>query len=148
MTQRHPIQNDSVMFITTVTRDRIPYFLDDALAREAVECLYRVQSLRPFFLHGFVIMPDHCHFLIRVRKPEKISSIMKSYKAGVTYAIGNGKLWQPRFHILIPDKPWHALRYIHHNPIDAGLVEDPKEYRWSSASRKWDVTPLHDSLVT
>jgi len=103
--------------VTTVTRDRTRFFESDVYAREAIECLYRVQSIRPFFLYGFVILPDHCHFLIRVPSPEKVSSIMKSYKEGVTYAIGIGKLWQPRFHILIPEKPWNTLRYIHQNPF-------------------------------
>lgn len=145
MTQRHPIQNDGVMLVTAVTRDRTPFFADPPVAREAVEALYRTQHLHAFFLFGFVIMPDHCHLLINVPPPETVSMVMKSYKSSVTFSAGLGPMWQQRFHILLPAKPWKALEYIHMNPVRAGLADHMQDFPWSSASGKWDVTVM-DSL--
>lgn len=130
------------MLVTTVTANRRQIFREAALAHEAIGCLYRVQQLHPFFLHGFVIMPDHCHFLLFVPHPEKISNVMSAYKSGLTFDIGKGPLWQKRFHIRCVDDPLEALKYIHHNPIRAGLAEVPEEYPWSSACGRWDITPL------
>ena len=48
ITQRHPIQNDVIMFITTNIYGGEPIFENDAYAREAIEELYRVRNMRPF----------------------------------------------------------------------------------------------------
>lgn len=142
MAQRHPIQNDQTMLIATITKDRKPAFRIPAYAREAIECLYRTQDVHPFFLFGFVMMPDHCHLLVHVPAPEKISHIMNAYKAGLIFDLGIPKLWQPRFHIRCIDDTSSALRYIHLNPVRKGLAETPEDYPWSSACGKWDISPL------
>lgn len=130
------------MFITTNTYDRIRFFENPAYAREAIECLYRVQLLYPFLLFGFVIMPNHCHFLLNVCAPGSISKIMNSYKSALVQSIGVPKLWQARFFLDIPSKCGKTLEYIHQNPVRAGLCTSIEKYSWSSASGTWDTTPL------
>jgi len=130
------------MLVTTVTRERKPIFREAAYAREVIETLYRVQQQHPFFLYGFVIMTDHCHFLLRVPEPETISKIMNVFKSGVTFNLGLKKLWQSRFHIHYVEDASEALHYIYSNPIKAGLSETPEDYLWSSASGQWDVAEL------
>jgi putative transposase len=143
MFQRHPVQNNALMLITTNTSGRSPVFAEPAHAREAVECLYRVQSLYPFFLYGFVMMPDHCHSLLRVDPPLKVSQIMNSYKSGLTFDIGIPKLWQSRFHIrIVENGAGNVLQYIHMNPVIKNLADRPESYPWSSANGKWDVCQL------
>jgi len=144
MSQRHPVQNDVKMLITTVTAKRVKIFADSCRAMEAIACLYRVQAIRPFFLYGFVIMPDHCHFLMKVPIPETVAQVMASFKSGVTFDLGLPKVWQSRFHLRVPDYPFQALRYIHSDPVRQGMVDDPRAYPWSSASGKWDVSPMED----
>ena len=148
MTQRHPTQNDAIMFVTTNTYQRKKIFKDGTHAREAVECLYRVQQLHPFFLYGFVIMHDHCHFLMEVPVPGSISKIMNSYKSAVVQSIGLQKVWQSRFFLRIPNNNQETLRYIHLNPVRAGYVDEMQDYPWSSASGKWDVRELEINLLT
>lgn len=130
------------MLITNVTRNREIFFGDPAVAREAVETLYRVQQRHPFFLYGFVVMPDHCHFLMKVRWPEKISAIMNVYKSGLTFNTGIRPLWQRGFHMQVPYDLQGALRYIHENPVRAGIADSPEAYPWSSASGRWMVSSL------
>ncbi len=143
MFQRHPVQNNQLMLVTTNTVGRFPVFADTSVAREAIECLYRVQSLYPFFLFGFVFMPDHCHFLLRADPPVKISQIMCSFKSGLTFDTGIKKMWQSRFHLrIIEGGGWNVLQYIHMNQVKKGLSDRPENYLWSSASGKWDVSVL------
>ncbi|MFA6522924.1 MAG: transposase [Candidatus Peribacteraceae bacterium] len=144
MSQRHPILNDSRMLVTTVTKGRYPFFLRAANAREAAECLYRVQSLHPFLLYSFVIMPDHCHFLLRVPPPETIVVVMGSFKSGLTFDTGIPKLWQRRYHIRIARSSAAVLRYIHSDPVRNGLAENNADYPWSSACGRWPVSPLDE----
>lgn len=130
------------MLVTTNVKNREPLFKNDAYAREAIEVLYRSLEMRPAFLYGFVIMPNHCHFLIQVPEEGSISTIMNRFKMGVSHSLGIGSIWQSRFHIRLIRNPWKALQYIHRNPVKAKLVEKAEDYPWSSASGKWDVMEL------
>jgi putative transposase len=142
MYQKHPVQHSATMFITTNTLQRGCVFADAAHAREAVEVLYRVKSLHPFSLFGFVVMPDHCHLLAYASLQNPISKIMNRFKMGVSHSLELGPIWQPRFDLVIPEKPESVLRYIHQNPVVAGLVNHEEDYPWSSASGKWKVEML------
>ena len=125
------------MLITTNTHRRKPIFDNPSHAREAIETFYRVQERMPFFLYAFVIMPDHAHFLVKVPVPGSISKIMNLYKTGVSVNIGIGPIWQSRFHVRIPRSVLSTISYIHWNPVKAGLVQNPEDYSWSSASGNW-----------
>lgn len=127
------------MFVTTNVEKRQKIFFDPACARVAVEALYFIQERYPFFIYGFVIMPDHCHFLLYVSAESGISRIMRDYKRSVAFSIARGPMWQSRFHLVIPKNPGATLQYIHQNPVRAGLCTRPEDYPWSSASGKWDT---------
>ncbi len=143
MTQRHPVQQNATMFVTTNCMDRRPIFHDPAFAREAVECLYRVKKLHPFYLYGFVIMPDHCHFLMNVPAPETMANVIGTFKSGLTFDTGVPRMWQGRYHCrIIESNAVRVLTYIHNNPVVGGLVKNPQDYPWSSASGMWEIDPL------
>jgi len=125
--------------VTTNTKDRIPFFANPAHAREAIETLYRVKNLHAFLLYAFVIMPDHCHFLMYVEAPETVSHIMNAYKSGLTFDLGIPRLWQRRFYIRVAKQPIKAMNYIHLNPVRADLAPSSPQYPWSSASGKWII---------
>jgi putative transposase len=141
MFQRHPVQNQRLMFVTTNAHRRRRVFADPACARQAVESLYRVQCFRPFLLHGFVVMPDHCHFLLWVPEKGSVSAILHAYKRAVAFEVGES-IWQSRFHLRIIRNAERVLRYIHENPVKAALCRSSEEYPWSSASGRWDVSAL------
>lgn len=126
------------MLITIVTKDREPFFKDGAFASIAIETLYSIQHFYPFFLYGFIFMPDHCHILLFVSEGGSISKIMNVYKRAVTFNIGRS-IWQPRFHIKYVENLEAARSYIHLNPVRAHLCEAQNTYPWSSASGKWDL---------
>ncbi len=144
MMPRRTIVNEVPMFITTNVKKRRPFFARDGFAKEAIDHLYRVQLFHPFFIYGFVIMPDHCHFLLKVCAPETICRIMDIYKGGLAHQIGIGPIWQPRYHLEFIYNLPGALNYIHMNPVKGGLCKKPEDYPWSSASGKWDVTSFDE----
>ena len=128
-----------MMVITTNIQGRIPLFGDPACARIAVETLYSIQDFYPFFLFAFVIMPDHIHLLVNMPKGGSISKMMGIYKRAVSFNIGQGPIWQSRFHIEYPKNIDKVIDYIHQNPVKAGLCHHDTDYPWSSASGRWDI---------
>ena len=84
-------------------------------------------------------MPNHVHLLIQ-EKEETLASVMKSL--GVAYAWHYNKKYQhmgPVFQDRFRSEPvndnayfFTLLRYIHQNPLKAGLTENVADYHWSS----------------
>jgi hypothetical protein len=79
---------------------------------------------------------------MKVPSPEKISTVVGSFKSGLIFDLHIPSIWQKRFHIRLANNPEQMRDYIHQNPVRAGLCEIPEKYPWSSASGKWDVSPL------
>jgi putative transposase len=54
-----------------------------------------------------------------------------------------GRLWASRYHSTIVDEEaylWTVARYIEQNPVRAVLVENPKDYPYSSAPAHFGLT--------
>ena len=89
-------------------------------------------------IHGFCLMGNHVHLIVQVAEVE-LSRIMQNvafrYTRWVNRREGrSGHLFQGRFQALLVDADAYLLeltRYVHLNPVRAGLVEDPAEYPWS-----------------
>lgn len=129
------------MLIITNIAKREPLFSVDPYACETVETLYAAQEHHPFFLYAWVIMPDDMHIVLRVRAPGSVSKMMNVFKGIVSQRIGLGPLWQRGFHMrILTGDIAPAIRYVHRNPVRAGLVDVPEDYPWSTASGKWGVS--------
>ncbi|MFO1040711.1 MAG: transposase [Planctomycetaceae bacterium] len=105
---------------------------------------------------GFVIMPDHVHALIWFPKIGQLSRFMQQWKGRSSKGIKEflyrslpeyaaqfpktDPIWQVRFYsfeIHSTAKIEEKLNYMHLNPVRAGLVEHPTEWRWGSA--RWYI---------
>lgn len=92
-----------------------------------------------FYLYAYCLMANHFHLLLETLLPN-ISRIMHYIKGSYTTYYNlrhrrSGHLFQGRFKSIVVDKNSYFLeltRYIHLNPVYAGLVQDPAQYRWSS----------------
>jgi len=106
-----------------------------------IEILRLVKKKSDFKIYAWCIMGTHVHLLMQFgeESPEKV---MK--KIDVTYAVyynkKNGRLG-PVFADRFRSEPVEddaylmgAARYIHRNPVKAGMCERPQEYDWSSYS--------------
>jgi len=89
---------------------------------------------------AWCLMPNHVH-LIAVPQTEEglaraIGEAHRRYTRRINFRENwRGHLWQERF-ASFPMDETHLLaaaRYVEINPVAAGLVENPEDYRWSSA---------------
>ncbi len=112
-------------------------------------------------IHGYVLMPNHVHFLLRVGEvplPKFMQGVQQSYTQIYNKRYEQvGHLFQGRYKCLYVNKEAYLLeliRYIHLNPVKAGLVADPRDYRWSSQGEyyadkgeRWVQTGFIKSLL-
>ena len=84
-------------------------------------------------------MPNHYHFLVEVRSFE-FSHAMQNFSISSIKAINkhykrSGALYQGAFQAkIVEQNPYllHLSRYIHLNPVSAGLVDVPEDWEYSS----------------
>jgi len=93
-------------------------------------------------LQAFVVMPNHVHVLLEPKVPlAKITRGIKGVSARLANSIlgRTGKpFWQDEsFDRWLRDEVdfTKTLRYIENNPVQAGLVRNSHDWRWSSAWR-------------
>ncbi len=126
-----------------------PFYLrQPALADLVVEAIhYNELVLGQYTVHAFVVMPNHVHLHISPRVPVPI--LTKSLK-GITALRANALLkktgnpfWQRESydHEVRSEAEMERIRcYIERNPVKAGLVSEPSQYRWSSAGEQVGAT--------
>src|SRR6185437_7767764 len=126
-------------FITTATCNRRRFFQVHANAELFLETLQHYRREGHYLLHDFVVMPDHLHLLLT---PQNITleRAMQLIKGGFSHRLGsNFPVWQRGFtdHRVRDRADFEARRrYIHRNPVEAGLVQFAEDYAFSSAFRK------------
>ncbi len=95
-----------------------------------------VYGIKPI---AYCLMPNHYHLLLLTTSGE-ISRFMQTIESSYARmrnkkAGTKGPVYQGRFISIIVDEHSYLLevsRYIHLNPVRAGIVKFPEEYRWSS----------------
>jgi putative transposase len=136
---RRPFLSDRYFFIVVRLLRRREKFTEPDFALLA-RAFNRARALHPFYLTAWVFLPDHWHGIFAPVYPVTISLAMKSVKQSSTGAVNqfrgaDGELWQPRFfdRALSTVKEYNdKVEYIHLNPVRAGLVGRPEDWRWSS----------------
>lgn len=110
-------------------------------------------------LVAYCLMPNHYHLLVQLDQPEgelkDANGRMRSFQTisefmrrlCITYCQKfnykhdrQGVLFQGRYKIkIVPDDAYavQVNRYIHINPVDAGLVKAPEDWRWSDYYAYW-----------
>ena len=113
---------------------------DDSIAQIVQDTLL-FNHQKKYELICWCIMPNHVHTLIAPVEGMSLSEIMYDWKSYTTHAINKafnrkGKLWMMEYfdrYIRDNDHFQKVVNYIHNNPVKAGLVADPADWRWSSA---------------
>ncbi len=91
-------------------------------------------------VHAYVLLPDRVHILASPGYHDSISRTVQSIGRNYVQYYnecynGAGTLWEGRYRATVIDEKPYLLtccRYIELNPVRAGLVKKPKDYRWSS----------------
>jgi putative transposase len=92
------------------------------------------------FLVAYSLMPDHFHLLIKQRSDNSMSKLLKQIvNAYITYFNAKynhqGTIFQGRYKAVRIDTEvllMQMVRFVHLNPILAGLSQELKNYPWSS----------------
>jgi len=116
--------------------------------------LKKLKEKYKFKCFAFCLMPNHVHLLIIPSKIGSISEILhdlnlaysKYFRRKHRYS---GHLYQDRFYSTLINSErylWIVSRYIHLNPVKAGLCQKPEDYQWSSY-RIYFKQEFQDNLI-
>ena len=124
--------------------NRADVFNDDGDRLAFLDSLGKAKQRYPFSLLAYCLMTNHVHLVLKPGPGESISRIMQSVTVAHTWRYhrrhhSSGHVWQGRFKsptVQDGDSLLTVLAYVEANPLRAGIVASPAEYRWSShASR-------------
>jgi REP element-mobilizing transposase RayT len=100
-------------------------------------------------VHGFCLMTNHIHLAVQVADTP-LSKALHNFTFRYTQWVNrrkkrSGHLFQGRYQALLVDRDAYLLelvRYIHLNPVRAGLTRRPEAYRWSGQRAYLGREPL------
>jgi putative transposase len=134
--------------------NRSPCFFGQADYYRYLGDLGQLSRMHRVAIHAYVLMTNHVHLLATGEDAEGVSLLMKFLgQRYVQYVnrkyVRTGSLWEGRFRSCLVDTQSYLLtchQYIETNPVRAGMVDRPGEYRWSSHRANAEGFP--DPLVT
>jgi len=129
-------------FVTSRTWQSQVLFATDPCAAVFIDSLLHYQQEGAYALHAFVLMPDHFHILLTPALDKSLERAVQYIKGGSARKLAVERnmrfpVWQRGFsdHRIRDAVDYLAhLRYIWQNPVSKRLVQEPQQFRWSSAS--------------
>jgi putative transposase len=120
-------------------QDRSRFFL---LLQEGIERFHHR-------IHAYCLMTNHVHLVMQVGEVP-LSRILQNISFRYTRFINQrknqtGHLFQGRYRALLLDADAYLLelvRYIHNNPVRAGIAKTPDEFPWSSHAVYLENSPV------
>ena len=114
-------------------------------------CFARVHACA---VHAYCLMTNHVHLLLTPESSHGCGQMMKHLAQCYTQHVNRarrrtGSLWDSRFRSCLVTGERYALacyRYVELNPVNARMVEHPRDYRWSSY--RANAEGARDPLVT
>jgi len=92
-----------------------------------------------FLVYAYVLMSTHVHLLVetgQVPLSKALQGINQRFTMYFNWRYGTvGHLFQGRYKAILCDKDaylFSLVKYLHCNPVRAGMVRQSEEYRWSS----------------
>ena len=128
----HHVMNRAIARRTLFENDSDIRFFLSRVAREV-----RAGHVK---VHAFCVMTTHFHLLLESVSGQLSASVRRISNAYSRWfnrtRLRDGPLFRGRFHSFVVDTREYydtLLRYIHDNPVSAGLVGHASAYVWSSA---------------
>jgi REP element-mobilizing transposase RayT len=89
---------------------------------------------------AYCLMSNHFHFILRQNGQAKISDFMQAVFHSYSMSFNqfhrhSGTLFEGPFRAILIDRNeylLHLCRYIHRNPLEAGMVLKPEQWRYSN----------------
>ncbi|HEY9159460.1 MAG TPA: transposase [Desulfomonilia bacterium] len=119
--------------------ERSDIFRDDADRLMFLDILKDYHERFGILIHCYVLMDNHYHLVVETPQANLLK-VMHGLNSGYTGYFNrkynrSGHLFQGRYKAIVIDKESYLIelsRYIHLNPVRAGMVEHPEQYAWSS----------------
>jgi len=143
----------AVYHITARGNERKKIYLSKTDYEKFLKYLDDTKKKYNVVIHCYVLMSNHYHLIMET--PEaNLSKVMHYINGSYTTYFNikrkrSGHLFQGRFKSIIVDKDNYLLelsRYIHLNPVRAGIVEKPEDYQYSSY--KTYIAKSENALIT
>jgi len=133
--------------------ERKNIFSDEQDRSKFIDVVHKMSQGNTYTTHAYCLMDNHVHFLIS-EGTDSIAKTMKRISVSYAYYFNKkyrrvGHLFQDRFRSepIEDDSQLLAVtRYIHLNPVVAGIVKKPEKYKWSSYSAH--IGEKEDILIT
>ncbi len=143
-------------FFTVVTYRRQKFLCDEPVRNALRDSIRETRAIYPFTIDGWVLLPDHLHCMWTL--PPDDNDFGKRWamlKRFVTKRCGptlqrdawmntckrrrhESTLWQRRFweHLIRDETDYiRHMDYLHHNPVKHGLVQQVKDWPFSTFHR-------------
>ena len=132
--------DDQPLHVIQRGNDRQPVFFAEEDYAQYREWLIEAAEKNGLKVHAYVLMTNHVHLLAvpqsRNSLPKTMQSLGRRYVRHVNALYRRtGTLWEGRYRACPIDSEDYFIsccRYIELNPLRAGMVEHPRQYRWSS----------------
>ncbi|WP_102264462.1 REP-associated tyrosine transposase [Mesobacillus jeotgali] len=121
--------------------NRQEIFHDDEDRMKFLDILKKYKRIAKFTMYAWCLMGNHVHLLLR-EGDEELATTMK--RIGVSYATfynwkyaTTGHLFQDRFkseNVETEEYFLTVVRYIHQNPVKAGICPRVEDWQWSSCA--------------
>lgn len=123
-------------------------FEDGEDCERFLNILKHYKFISNYLVYAYCLMNNHIHLLLK-ENHESIGKAIKRISSGYVYWYNNkykrcGHLFQERFKSEVVETDEYFLtviRYIHLNPVKAGIINDAEQYKWSSY-REYTGTPI------
>lgn len=117
--------------------NRQDIFEDNEDRDRFIQTVAAYKEKNDFKIYGYCLMNNHIHLLIQ---DDNLAVTMRKICASYVYWYNGkhqriGHLYQDRFKSEVVEKDSYfltVLRYIHQNPLKAGIVKETADYKWSS----------------
>lgn len=156
-------ESENLFFMTSVIVEKVPVFSATEMKSIIVDSLRFCQLDKDLQIAAWVLMINHLHLVARRGEGPSLATIMKDFKSFTSRSISKSlrksfpedpvlkvlvnsgkrsnkhegpRVWEAGLHAfeLTQQKTTEQkINYIHQNPVKAGIVESPEQYRWSSA---------------
>jgi putative transposase len=125
--------------ITSRGNEKKDIFLKDKDRKKFLSILADYHDRYRVFIHCYALMKNHYH-LVMETPLGNLLKVMHGINSAYTGYFNRehervGHLFQGRYKAIVVDRDAYLLelsRYVHLNPVRAGLVDRPESYRWSS----------------
>ena len=119
-----------------------------------LRCLEDAARAHGVAIHAYVLMNNHVHLLASPDHAQAVPRMMQTLGRRYVARFNcmherTGTLWEGRYKAALVDTEAYLFichRYVELNPVRAGIVTAPSDYRWSS--HRANAYGVHDSVVT